>query len=102
VLNALQNLSVLCMALSRVPPEQFYRIVFALKDGMEGLIAAAGRSQASSHPPGLTGAYRMLQDEHLWGALAPLGEALKAFAAGIERPVENPISAFSGKSGRTS
>ena len=37
--------------------------------------------------------YRLLRDEQLWQALA---------AAGLNRPVSNPISDFSGKPGRAS
>lgn len=34
-LNALQNLSILAMMLSQVPPERFYRVTFALKDALD-------------------------------------------------------------------
>ncbi len=110
VLNALQNLSILFMALSRIPPEQFYRLLFAAKDAMAVLAseapsqdgAKAGQRPDSARPPGVRGAYRMLHDEELWQALQPFISAVRAFGGGLHRQVENPISEFSGKSGRPS
>ncbi|SCY74200.1 hypothetical protein SAMN03159391_02904 [Pseudomonas sp. NFACC37-1] len=62
LLNVIQNLSILAMALSRVPPDEFYRLVFALKD------AGAAVSQWTAPDnddvaPGVGGAYRLLHDE---------------------------------------
>jgi uncharacterized protein YjgD (DUF1641 family) len=103
VLNATQNLAVLLMALSCIPPAQFYRLVFAVTDGAARVAEVSGRgADSTSHPPGLTGALRLLHDEQLWRAMAPLVEGLKAFAEGLGRTVENPISDFSGKQGRPS
>lgn len=101
VLTAIKNACVLLMALSRIPPDQFYRIVFALRDATAQLTEAAAPQGETAHPPGITGAVHMLHDEHLWRALTPIVSALKAFAAGLERPVKNPISEFTGKSGST-
>lgn len=108
-LNALQNLAVLLMALSCIPPAEFYRLVFALADGMArvaGVTRAPGPDAAARGPdaaaPGLAGLYRMLHDEPLWRGVAPLLEGLKAFAEGLGRTVENPVSDFTGKPGRAS
>ncbi len=101
VLTAIKNLAVLLMALSRIPPEQFYRIVFALRDGVVKLTEQAPPDGEEAQPPGITGAVHMLHDEQLWHALTPVVAALKAFASGLERPVQNPISDFTGKSGST-
>ncbi|EJL04503.1 hypothetical protein PflQ2_2352 [Pseudomonas fluorescens Q2-87] len=95
-LNVIQNLSILAMALSRVPPEDFYRVVFALKD------AGAAISQWTAPDdkraaPGVRGTYRLLQDESLWRAITPLLEGLKAMGEGMKRPVDKPISDFAGK-----
>jgi uncharacterized protein YjgD (DUF1641 family) len=98
MLNLLQNTSALCMALSRVPPEQCYRLAMAAKDGCTTL-AAPQQGNGSRRPPGLIGTYRMLHDESLWHALAPLLDALRAFSTRLEQPVQNPISDFSGKPG---
>lgn len=105
-LNAIQNLAVLLMALSCIPPAEFYRLVFAFADGAGRLAAHsrdghAGQPDADEErPPGLTGLYRLLHDEQLWRALVPLIEGLKGFADGLEKPVSNPIADFSGKPGR--
>lgn len=107
-LNAIQNLSVLLMALSCIPPAEFYRLVFAAADGAARLAThsrgglAAHPREDGEHPPGLLGVYRLLRDEQLWRALAPILEGLKGFAEGLEKPVSNPISDFGGKSGRAS
>jgi uncharacterized protein YjgD (DUF1641 family) len=107
-LNAIQNLSVLLMALSCIPPAEFYRVVFAVADGAARLAASSrdghftAASEDGEQPPGLLGVYRLLRDEQLWRALAPIIEGLKGFADGLAKPVSNPISDFSGKSGRAS
>ena len=107
-LNAIQNLSVLLMALSCIPPAEFYRLVFAVADGAARLAVHSRnghgplRCEDGGDPPGLLGVYRLLRDEQLWQALAPNIEGLKGFAEGLNRPVSNPISDFSGKPGRAS
>jgi uncharacterized protein YjgD (DUF1641 family) len=114
-LNAIQNLSVLLMALSCIPPAEFYRLVFAVTDGAARLAAtsrdgwrqsgqegAGAGTEDREQPPGVLGVYRLLHDEQLWRALAPLIEGLKGFAEGLEKPVSNPISDFCGKPGRPS
>lgn len=107
-LNAIQNLSVLLMALSCIPPAEFYRVVFAVTDGAARLATysrdghAGDPSAGSEQPPGITGVYRLLRDEQLWRALTPIIEGLKGFAEGLEKPLSNPISDFSGKPGRPS
>lgn len=95
-LNVVQNLSILAMALSRVPPDEFYRLVFALKD------AGAAVSQWTAPDnddiaPGVRGTYRILQDESLWRAITPLLEGLKAMGEGMKKPIDKPISQFTGK-----
>ncbi len=70
------------MALSRIPPAQFYKFAFATSDG-------AGR--ASTWKLGVSGAYRMLHDEHLWHALMPLIEGRKAVATALEQDMDKPI-----------
>lgn len=95
-LNAIQNLSILLMALSRIPPNDFYRVVFALRDALIG-VSAGGDGEDGEGAPGLRGAYRALHDEELWDALRPLAAGIKRFAAGLDRDVDKPISAFTGK-----
>jgi uncharacterized protein YjgD (DUF1641 family) len=94
--NAVQNLAILLMALSRIAPPNFYRAVFAMSDAFHA--ASAWRPEDEGNAaPGVSGAYRMLHDDALWQALTPLIEGLKAFSAGLERQVDKPISAFTGK-----
>lgn len=94
--RALQNVAILAMALSRIDPGQFYRVVFALKDGLSAA-AAPPPNDGGADAPGLSGAYRMLNDEDLWRALTPLIEGLKLFARGMERAPEKPVTQFYGK-----
>ncbi|WP_116138832.1 DUF1641 domain-containing protein [Trinickia diaoshuihuensis] len=97
-LNAIQNLSIVLMALSRIEPSQFYKTMFALSDALKCVGAWQPDADREGHTaPGFTGAYKMLHDDALWQALIPLIEAMKAFSAGLERPAEKPISMFSGK-----
>jgi len=95
-LNAIQNLSVLLMALSRIPPADFYKLVFAMTSGMSRASAWKPDHDGDA-APGVSGAYRMLHDESLWHALMPLIEGMKAFSAALDDDVDKPISAFSGK-----
>lgn len=83
--KALQNLAALLMALSRIEPAQFSRVLAALGDAVQ---SAAAHDHANAAAPGLNGAYRMLKDDDLWRGLAPLIAAAKAFGAGLERKPE--------------
>ncbi len=95
--NAIRNLSILAMALARVLPNDFARL--ALVDGLSALrpTPAAGDDHGA---PGMGGVYRALHDDALWHRLAPLLNGIGAVLRRLERPVESPIAAFSGKSGR--
>ena len=95
-LNALQNLSLLLMALSRIPPERFQKMVFAVTDALDS--ASRRPDPDAEEAPGLSGAYRMLNDEDLWRSLHPLIAGLKAFSRHLDRDEEKPISVFTGKS----
>lgn len=94
--KTVQNLSVLLMVLSRIEPAHFYKALFALRDGLEYLARHEADSE-KQEAPGIKGAYRMLKDDALWRGLTPLLGALKAFGEGLEREVDKPISAFTGK-----
>ena len=96
--NALQNLGVLAMWLSRIEPARLYKVLFAVKDGLDHLAEYRPKVK-DTQPPGLTGAYALLQDEALWRALIPAMEALKVFAHGLDRELNKPITAYSGKAG---
>ena len=95
-LNAIQNLSILGMALSRIEPAQFYKIVFAFQSAF-GAVSRYKPDDKHDEAPGVTGAYKMLHDDELWAALMPIIEGLKTFASGLDKEAEKPITAFSGK-----
>lgn len=95
-LNVIQNLSVLAMALSSIPPRDFYRVSFALRDALTHISRHRPESDESD-APGVSGAYKMLHDEQLWHAIMPLVDGLKAFAERLDTPVDKPVSDFTGK-----
>ena len=95
-LNVIQNLSVLAMALSRIPPEQFYKVVFGVKDALEELNRHT-KPEDDGDAPGITGTYKMLQDDKLWASLGPILEAVKVFADRMGKEPDKPITEFTGK-----
>lgn len=95
-LNAIQNLSILAMALSRIEPSDFYRVTFALRDALEQVSRHRPETEDGG-APGVGGAYRMLNDEQLWRAIVPLIDGLKAFAERLDKPVDMPVSDYTGK-----
>lgn len=94
-LNTIQNLSIIGMALSRVPPEEFYKVVFGLKDALAQLNKHTGSEKNDA--PGVTGTYKMLNDDKLWASLTPLLEAIKVFADRMGREADKPVTEFTGK-----
>jgi len=109
-LNAVQNVAALLMALSRIPPDRFYKLTSAFAAAVDTVAAPHGRERPGGHDgrdggeeaaPGVRGVYRMLRDEELWRALGPLADALKTFAERLDRDIPNPISDYSGKQGGT-
>lgn len=95
-LNVIHNLSALAMVLSTVPPERFYTLAMAFKEGADQL--SERRPNKDQQPPGVSGAYKMLHDEQLWHAMGPLIEGLKAFAERLDNPVDKPVTDYTGKS----
>ncbi|HET7370775.1 MAG TPA: DUF1641 domain-containing protein [Gammaproteobacteria bacterium] len=94
--KTVQNLSVLLMLLSRIEPNQFYKVLFALRDALEYVARYEPKSEKAGSP-GMKGAYKMLNDDALWRGVTPLLDALKVFGEGLNREVDKPISAYSGK-----
>ncbi|HBT32202.1 MAG TPA: hypothetical protein DEB15_04900 [Pusillimonas sp.] len=96
-LNAIQNLSILGMALSRIAPEEFYKVVFGLKDAVLEL-----NKHTPPHDgvdaPGVTGAYKMLNDDKLWASLKPIIESIKVFSKRMEEEADKPVTKHTGKS----
>ncbi|MCL5497780.1 DUF1641 domain-containing protein [Escherichia coli] len=94
-LNVIQNVSVIVLALSSLPPERVYKLAFGLRDMADAL------SQPEQHheqkAPGIQGVWKMLQDDDLWRSLQPVLNGLKAFSRRMEEQVDKPISSFTGK-----
>jgi uncharacterized protein YjgD (DUF1641 family) len=95
-LNAIQNLSILGMALSRIPPEEFYKLAFGLKDALAALHQPP-QTAAREDAPGVTGVYRMLNDDKLWASISPVLQAVQAFAQRMAEPADKPVTQFTGK-----
>lgn len=106
-LNAVQNAAALLMALSRIPPDRFYKLTTAFAAAVDTVAAPHERERIEGDDgndgaaPGVRGVYRMLHDDELWRALGPLADAVKTFAQHLDREIPNPISDFSGKEGGT-
>lgn len=94
-LNAIQNISVIFLALSSLPPDRVYKLAFGLRDMADALSQPAQSEE--QHAPGVQGVWKMLQDEDLWRSLKPVLNGMKAFSRRMEEPVDKPISAFTGK-----
>ena len=94
--HATCNLVTLWQALGRVPPDDFARFIGAVSAATQGLERETEDPRAkSSEPPGITGAYHLLQDDALWAALGPLLQGLKTFATKLhatEDPARSPPS----------
>ncbi|WP_297390663.1 hypothetical protein [Acidiferrobacter sp.] len=91
--TALQNLMTLLSALGRVPAQDFSRFVDALSTAMQSVERETEYPRTGNgEPPGISGAYHLLQDDALWRALGPLLDGLKAFggALGATRPTKPP------------
>jgi len=96
--SALQNISLILMTLSTIPPERLNHILLALRDAAMAMKPASDETQQQSHAaPGIRGVLHLLNDEKLWQGLRPLFAALEAFSAGMQREEEKPITRYSGK-----
>ncbi|RCN56571.1 helical membrane plugin domain-containing protein [Acidiferrobacter thiooxydans] len=91
--TTLQNMVTLLSALGHVPPQDFSRFVGAVSAATQSVERETWHPQTGNgEPPGITGAYRLLQDDALWHALGPLLDGLKAFGEvlGAARATEQP------------
>ncbi|BES70605.1 DUF1641 domain-containing protein [Marinobacter nanhaiticus D15-8W] len=89
--NAVQNLSLLVMALGRLPPERMATITRAFTEGLDSMEEAA-TDKTDERPPGVFGFYRLLHDEELWAGLRPVLAGLKGFSDRIHEPPEKPAA----------
>ncbi|MEM6049921.1 DUF1641 domain-containing protein [Erwinia sp. P7711] len=95
-LTAIQNISLLLMALSRVPPERFNQLLMAITDAANALSQESGNVEKQG-APGIKGVIRLLRDDEVWQGISPLLKGFRAFAASMEKPPEKPITRYSGK-----
>jgi len=96
--SALQNISLILMTLSTIPPERLNHILLALRDAAMAMKPASDATQQEANAaPGIRGVLHLLNDEKLWQGLRPLFAALEAFSAGMQREEEKPITRYSGK-----
>lgn len=89
--NAVQNLSLLLIALGRLPPERMGTITRAFTEGMNSMEKAAGAEEGEK-APGFFGFYRLLHDEELWAGLKPMLAGIKGFSDRIHEPPEKPAA----------
>lgn len=98
--SAIQNLSLLMMTLSTIPPERLNHLLLALRAGAMALKPASDNTQQEQAAPGVRGVLHLLNDEKLWQSLRPLFAALEAFSAALQQDEVKPITRYSGKSTR--
>lgn len=72
--NALQNLTLIAMALGRIPPERFALLSDALGRALDAMERGESGEQRA---PGILGALKLLRDDSLWLGLSPLLAALR-------------------------
>ncbi len=90
---AVQNIVTILQALGRVPPRDFSRFMAAVSVATRDVERETEAPRDGvGDPPGITGAYRLLQDDALWRALGPLLDGLKAFGESLAQgtPPERP------------
>ncbi len=80
--RGLQNLYVLMRALGKLPPQELQRITEAAGHGFAEI--ARDAPDDKPYPPGIRGVFQLLHDEHLWQALGPALEGIKAFTAHLQ------------------
>lgn len=62
-LNAIQNISLMLMALSSLPPDRVYKLAFGLRDLAEAI--SQPKADDEEKAPGVHGVWKMLQDDDL-------------------------------------
>lgn len=95
--HATRNLVTLWQALGRVPPDDFARFLNAVSAAVQGIERETEDPEdPSGAPPGITGAYHLLQDDALWAALGPILQGLKTFATSLRGPKAAPAEPSQG------
>ncbi|WP_194208284.1 DUF1641 domain-containing protein [Superficieibacter sp. 1612_C1] len=96
--TGVQNLSLLLVALSKIPPEQFNHLLMALTRGVQAMTEKHDAPEKKSAAPGVTGFIKMLGDEDTWQKAAPFFNAVQAFSSALQEEPDKPITRYSGKS----
>lgn len=94
--NAVQNLSLMVMAVGSIPPERFNHILLALRAAVMATKPASELNEGQK-APGLRGIIKLLNDDELWQSLRPLMAVLETFVTEIRREEEPPVTRYSGK-----
>ncbi|MHB1512661.1 MAG: helical membrane plugin domain-containing protein [Acidiferrobacter sp.] len=82
--HAVQNIVTLLRTLGHVPAQDFSRFMEAVSVATQGVERETETPHDGiSDPPGITGVYRLLQDDALWRALGPLLGGLKTFGESL-------------------
>ena len=89
--NAVQNVSLLAMALGRIPPERFATLTRGFTEGVDKMEEAAG-TQKDEQAPGLFGTLRLLKDQDLWAGLRPIIAGVKGFSEHLHEAPDKPAA----------
>ncbi|WP_313690493.1 DUF1641 domain-containing protein [Pantoea sp.] len=95
--NAIQNLSLLLMAIGTIPPERFNHILLALREAAMALKPASDEAEQSEAAPGVRGVLKLLNDEALWQSLRPFFAAVETFSEQMRQDEQPPVTRYSGK-----
>ncbi|QGY32475.1 DUF1641 domain-containing protein [Pantoea cypripedii] len=95
--NAIQNFSLLLMAIGTIPPERFNHILLALREAAMALKPASDDAEQSA-APGVRGVLKLLNDDALWQSLRPFFAAVETFSEQMRQDEQPPVTRYSGKS----
>lgn len=89
-IGAVQNLALILKALGTLPPAELSRLLDSAQAAAASVHRAAGRPPEQDAAPGVTGAYKLLQDDDLWRTLHPLLEGLRMFGTTLVSVKDGP------------
>lgn len=89
--NAVQNLTLLAIAIGRIPPERFGVLTRAFTEGVIRMEEAAnGEDQEAA--PGMAGLYKLLHDNELWQGLQPVLAGVRGFGGPLHEAANKPAA----------
>lgn len=96
----MRNLLVLAQQLGKLDPDRLEQMFNAMHAGIDRADeTATGKHDSPYNPPGVTGVFKLLRDEDLWHALAPVIEGTKAFSAASRRQHDEAVNTGQQNSG---